>query len=78
VFGGILNNTAVTGPRYSVRPLKGTTAVFTRKVEGTGAGKPLETFSALIEEYKETSPVNDMVKWASKCTVSGPVVTTVQ
>lgn len=75
---GTYDNTASTGPRAALQPLVGTVAACTRKPEGTGVGKPLETFSALLDQYVETSPVADMVKWSAKFTVSDAIATTVQ
>jgi hypothetical protein len=75
---GTYDNTASTGPRAALQPLVGTVAVVTRKPEGTGTGKPLETFSALLEQYVETNPVADMVKWSAKFTVSDAIATTTQ
>lgn len=75
---GTYDNTLVSGPRAALQPLVATVVVCTRKPEGTGAGKPLETFSALLEQYVETSPVADMVKWSAKFTVSDAIATTVQ
>jgi hypothetical protein len=71
-------DTAATGPRGKLLPLHATTVVVTRKPEGTGSGKPLETFSAVVGKYVETSPHDDMVTWSQDFTLSGPVVPTVQ
>lgn len=76
--GGTYDNTAVTGPRAAIRPLIGTIAVITRKPEGTGAGKPLETFSAFVEEYVETNPVEGYIAWSAKFTVSDDIADTTQ
>jgi len=75
---GNYDNTAVTGPRAALQPLVGTTVVVVRKPEGTGTGKPLETFSALLEQYVETNPVADYIAWSAKMTVSDAIATTVQ
>lgn len=76
--GGTYDNTASTGPKAAIQPLIGTIAAITRKPEGTGSGKPLETFSAFIAEYVETNPVNDFVKWSAKMTVSDDIADTTQ
>jgi hypothetical protein len=59
-------------------PLVGTLMVITRKPEGTGTGKPLQTFTALLEEYKESNPFAEYIKWAAKWTISGAVARTTQ
>lgn len=75
---GTYDNTAVTGPRAVLDPLIGTVVACTREPEGTGTGKPHQAFSAMLEEYVETNPVADMVKWSAKFTVSDAVTTTQQ
>jgi hypothetical protein len=75
---GTYDNTASTGPRAALAAIVGTVVTCTRKPEGTGVGKPLETFLALLESYVETNPVADMVKWSAKFTVSDAIATTVQ
>lgn len=75
---GIYDNTATTGPGSVLDPLVGTVVELTRAGEGTGTGKPLQTFDGLCTSYVETNPVADMVTWAAEFTVSGPVVKTVQ
>lgn len=78
VMDGTYETNTDTGPSAVLDPLVGTLVVFTRKPEGTGTGKPLQTFTGFLEEFKETNPVADYIKWAAKVTVSGPVVKTVQ
>lgn len=75
---GIYDNTAGTGPRAVLRALVGTTVALIRRPEGTGVGKPQDAATVLIEEYVETSPVADMVKWSVKFSVSGTVTSTTQ
>lgn len=70
---GTYDTDDTTGPRAILLPLVNTVAVFTRAPEGLGAGKPLETFSAIIEKYVETNPVADMVTWSLDAKVSGGV-----
>ena len=77
-MSGIYDSTAMTGPRAVLRPLVNTVVEFTRAPEGTGTGKPLETFDAHITKYVETSPVADMVTWSLDATVSGTVADTTQ
>lgn len=77
-MGGTYDNTAVNGPAAALEPLIGTVAEIIRKPEGTGTGKPQQTFDALLTSYVETSPVADMVSWSAEFTVSDAVVTTAQ
>jgi len=78
VCDGLYDGTAGTGTRAILEPLVGTVVTVTRKPEGTGSGKPLQTFQAFVDEYKETNPVADYIKWAAKMTVSGLVAKTTQ
>lgn len=75
---GVYDNTVSVGPRNALNSLVGTVCAIIRKVEGTGTGRPLDTFSAVLEKYVETSPHDDMVTWSADFTVSGPVVATTQ
>jgi hypothetical protein len=75
---GFYDNTASVGPRNALLALVNTVVTITRKPEGTGVGKPLESFSALIEEYVETNPVADYVKWSMKATVSDAITDSTQ
>lgn len=75
---GIYDRTATTGTHVVLDPLVGTVVTILRKPEGTGTGKPLQTFSGLLVSYVETSPVGDMVTWSAEFTVSGAVVGTTQ
>jgi hypothetical protein len=77
-MSGTYDSTAMTGPRAVIRPLINTVAEFTRAPEGTGTGKPLETFDAIIEKYVETNPIADMVTWSLDAKVSGGVADTTQ
>jgi len=76
--GGTYDNTASTGPRNALKPLLGTTVTVTRKPEGTGTGRPLDTFSAVLSKYVETNPVDDMVTWSAEFDISDVVTTTTQ
>jgi hypothetical protein len=79
-MGGVYDKTAETGSRAILQPLSdaGEKVVVTRKPEGTGSGKPLETFTAVITSYVETSPVADMVTWTCDMDIDGGIVTTTQ
>jgi len=76
-MGGVYDNTA-TGPRAVIEPLVGTLVTLIRKPDGTGAGKPQDSVSVLVEEYVETSPVADMVSWSVKLLMSDAVTSTTQ
>jgi hypothetical protein len=75
---GIYDNTLTTGPSAAIDPIVGTKVTLIRRAEGTGTGKPEQTTTVLVEEYVETNPVADMVKWSVKLTVSGPITKTTQ
>ena len=46
-------------------------------VEGTGTGKPTETFDGLLTKYAESSPVADYVQWSAEFELNeAPVETT--
>jgi hypothetical protein len=75
--GGVYDNTVLVGPRIVLKPLKGIITQIIRKVEGTGTGKPIDTFNAILEKYSESNPHDDMVTWSADFQISGPVVATV-
>lgn len=76
--GGTYDNAAATGPGAVLDPLVGQTVEIVRKAEGTGTGRPQQTFDAVLEQYVETAPVADYVTWSAQFKVSGPVVKTNQ
>lgn len=39
--------------------------------QGTGSGKSQLSVNVLVSEYKESSPVNDMIKWTCELEMSG-------
>jgi hypothetical protein len=55
---------AVTGPRKILKPLVGTKVTVLYRPEGTGAGLPQDSFSAVITKYTETAPVAGYRTWA--------------
>lgn len=75
---GVYDNTVSVGPRNALNALVGTVCAITRKTEGTGTGKPLDTFNAVLEKYVETNPHDDMITWSADFTVSGAVVASTQ
>lgn len=70
---GTYDSTATTGSRAIFGTAVGTTLAITRDPEGSGTGKPTESFSIVVTKYSESSPVNDMVKWSVEGQVSGDV-----
>jgi hypothetical protein len=75
--GGIYDNTGA-GPRATIRPLVGTNVTLLHYPEGIGTGKPLDTATVHVASYNESSPVADMITWASDFNISGAVVSTTQ
>lgn len=74
---GIYDNTT-SGPRDIIEPLIGTVVALIRRPEGTGSGLPEDTVNVLVEKYKETNPVADMVKWSVDLQLSDAVTSTNQ
>jgi hypothetical protein len=74
---GIYDNTT-SGPRDIIEPLIGTVVQLIRRPEGTGSGLPEDQVDVLVEKYKETNPVADMVKWSVDLQLSDAVVSTNQ
>jgi hypothetical protein len=77
-MGGVYDNTVLVGPSIVMDPLVGQAAPIVRRVEGTGSGKPQQTFTAILEKFVESSPHDDMVTWSADWTISGPVTKTTQ
>jgi len=76
-ISGTYDNGA-TGPRDIIEPLIGTVVVAIRRPEGTGSGKPQDSVNVLVEEYVETNPVADFVKWSVTLQPSDAVTSTNQ
>lgn len=57
-------DSAVTGPRAVLKPLIGTSVTVKYRPEGTGAGLPQDSFTAVITKYTETAPVAGYRTWA--------------
>ena len=77
-MSGTYDSTAVTGPRAALNPLLATTVAVIRMPEGTGTGKPQDSFNAVLTGYVETNAVADMIKWSAEFQVSGAVNMTAQ
>lgn len=71
-IGGVYDTTA-TGPRDVIKPLKGTVVTFDWRPEGTGVGLPASTGSVLVQNYVESSPVADIVRWTASLEVDGGI-----
>jgi hypothetical protein len=67
-----------TGPGAILRPLIGQVVPIVRKPEGTGTGKPQESFNGLIKKYTETNPVAGYITWQCDVTRSGAITDTTQ
>jgi hypothetical protein len=76
-IGGVYDS-AAGGPAAVLKPLRGSVVEMIRRPEGTGTGKPQETVDVLVEEYSESNPVADYIKWSTKLQPSGAIVDTVQ
>lgn len=78
--GGTYNSTAVSGPRAVFKAVKAGNVAVTvlRQDEGTGAGKPQDSFSAILTNYVQTNPVADMIKWKADMQITGAVDSTAQ
>lgn len=79
-LSGSYDNTAVTGSRAVLLAAYDAAAPITvvRMGEGVGAGKPQDSFSAIITKYAESAPVADVVKWSAEIQLSDTVTTTAQ
>jgi hypothetical protein len=81
-MSGHYDNTESTGPRavlldeFDDEVTESVEVI--RRGEGTGAGKPQDKFDAIIENYTESNPLADMVKWSCDFKITGPVDTTPQ
>lgn len=71
-IGGVYD-TSATGPHDVIGPLLGTVVPFTWQPEGDGTGKPEATGTVLVQNYVETSPVADIVRWTAALEIDGDV-----
>lgn len=68
-----------TSPKATISALIGADAVtILRKTEGTGTGKPQESFSALAVKYGESNPVAGYVTWSAEFKMCSVVTETTQ
>jgi hypothetical protein len=77
-LAGLYDNTAVTGPRAAVQALLGQSVAFKYRPEGVGTGKPQSSCAVIVNSYKESVPVADMITWEAELTISGAVTTAAQ
>ena len=77
-MSGSYDNTAGTGPRAVMKARRGMTCTVIRRPEGTGSGKPQDSFDGVLASYVETSPVADFVKWSAEFTISDAIDDTAQ
>jgi hypothetical protein len=70
---GWYDKTATTGTGDVFRGKEGQNLPCVRGPEGSTTGAPKETFTAHLDDYTTTSPVNDIVKWSASFTVSGEI-----
>lgn len=69
-IGGVYDTTA-SGPHDDIQPLIGTIVAFDWRPEGTGAGLPKLTGSVLVQNYVESAPVADIVRWTAALEIDG-------
>lgn len=77
-ISGTYDNTVSVGPRLVFKGQEGATVAVVRKLEGTGSGKPMDVFSAVVEKYEETNPHDDYVTWSVDLKITGIVDGTAQ
>lgn len=71
-IGGVYDTTT-GGPHDVIKPLIGTVVTFEWQPEGTGSGLPKVTGSVLVQNYVESSPVADIVRWTCALEIDGDV-----
>lgn len=75
-MGGVYDDGAST-PKTVLEAITGLVEII-RKPEGTGSGKPTETFDVALTSYVETAPVADFITWSAEFTISDAVVLSTQ
>lgn len=70
---GVYDTTATVTPRAVFKGAVGTKVAMVRGPEGNATGKPKESFNLALEEYTESAPVMDMIKWSIKGKVAGGI-----
>ena len=69
-IGGVYDTTS-NGPHDVVKPLLNTVVTFAWRPEGTGSGLPTVTGSVLVQNYVESAPVADIVRWTAALEIDG-------
>lgn len=72
-LGGVYDNAESDTPRVLFEGNEGSDFTITRRVEGTGSGKPQALFTGVLTNYTETSPVADYVRWTASFQVSDSI-----
>lgn len=76
-IGGVYDTT-VAGPRDVIKPLKGQVVSFSWQPEGAGTGLPQSAGNVLVQNYVESSPVADIVRWTAALEIDGDITDTNQ
>lgn len=71
-IGGVYDTTS-NGPHDVIKPLLGTNVAFDWRPEGTGTGLPKTTGTVLVQNYVESDPVADIVRWTAALEIDGNV-----
>jgi hypothetical protein len=71
-IGGVYDSTA-SGPHDVLKPLIGTVVAFAWRPEGTGAALPTVTGNVLVQNYAESAPVADIIRWTASLEIDGDV-----
>jgi len=71
-IGGVYDTTS-SGPHDVIKPLIGTVVAFVWRPEGTGSGLPTVTGNVLVQNYVESSPVAEIVRWTAALEIDGDV-----
>lgn len=69
-IGGVYDTTT-SGPHDVLVPMIGTIEDIDWRPEGTGSGKPKMTCNVLVQNYVESSPVADIVRWTANLEIDG-------
>lgn len=78
-IGGHYDNGASDTPRTGIKPLVGGAAVtMLYHPEGTDTGLPQESVSILVKNYKESSPVDDVIRWTADIQGTGEATESTQ
>lgn len=77
---GNYDSTATTGPRALLQTLfdSGDLVPVIRRTEGTGSGKPQDSFMAIVASYEESNPADGYIMWSTTLEISDDVNTTPQ